>query len=62
MYIGDQLGDVVAANNAGWVSVAFTKGLHTRDKLAEGQPDHWIKKPSNILGLPILKKETTDDK
>lgn len=41
-YVGDQEDDVKNAKKAGYISVAFTGGLHTRERLERAGPDFVI--------------------
>jgi len=48
-YLGDTKGDMVEGHRAGAVTVAVTWGMHPRETLAEGKPDHWMDTPDALL-------------
>ncbi len=50
-YIGDTKGDILEGREAGAVTVAVTWGWHTREKLAEGNPDYIIHSPKDLTDL-----------
>ncbi|MEM9985001.1 MAG: HAD-IA family hydrolase [Bacteroidota bacterium] len=49
--IGDELRDVEAANKAGIESIAVTWGFNTRQVLEQGEPNHLVVNPSQLLKL-----------
>ncbi len=50
-YIGDTVGDVLEAREAGVKTVAVAWGWHGREKLAAAGPDHLFDRPEELLGL-----------
>lgn len=54
VYIGDQVGDVRHAKNAGCISVAFSKGIHSKERLTKESPDFIIDSMQELLDLPIF--------
>jgi phosphoglycolate phosphatase len=50
-YIGDTLGDIHEAKEAGVRTVAVTWGWHSRERLASSSPDYLIDTPEELLRL-----------
>ena len=53
-YVGDQVRDIEYANAAGVVSVAFTGGVHSEERLRAAGPDHVIDTFSELRDLPMF--------
>lgn len=53
-YVGDTIGDIKEAGEAGVKSVAVSWGWHSREKLVAANPDFMIDKPEELLHLAIL--------
>ncbi len=51
-YIGDTVGDIREAREAGVRSVAVTWGWHSRERLAAAGPDFLIDNPEELLAIP----------
>jgi phosphoglycolate phosphatase len=52
LLVGDSSADILAARNAGMISVAVTWGFRTRQELAQYTPDFWIDDPLEALKIP----------
>lgn len=50
-YVGDTVGDIRTAKRSGATSVAVTWGWHTKERLAEADPDHLVDYPQELLDL-----------
>ncbi len=50
-YIGDTVGDVLEAREAGVKTVAVAWGWHSREKLAAAHPDYLLERPEELLLL-----------
>jgi phosphoglycolate phosphatase len=50
-YIGDTAGDIVEGKAAGVKTVGVTWGWHSKEKMAQAQPDHLFNKPEDLLQL-----------
>lgn len=50
-YVGDQEDDVKNAKKAGYISIAFTGGLHIRERLEAANPDFIITSFRELKGL-----------
>ena len=50
-YIGDTTGDIVEGRAAGVKTVGVTWGWHSRDKMAQAQPDYLVNEPQELLQL-----------
>ncbi|MDE2001657.1 MAG: HAD family hydrolase [Patescibacteria group bacterium] len=53
-YVGDQEGDVRHANAAGCVSIGYTGGLHSFERLRSARPQFIIKSMRGLSRLPIF--------
>lgn len=59
-YVGDTLGDMIEARQAGAISVAACWGWHSRERLQRGNPEHLVESPAalgRLLGVPPLESE-----
>ena len=50
-YIGDTTGDIKEGKQAGVKTVGVTWGWHTKEKMAEAQPDYLFDQPLELLQL-----------
>lgn len=50
-YVGDTLGDLLEGNRAGCRTLAVTWGWHSRDRLAQGSPASWARRPGDLLEI-----------
>ena len=51
-YIGDTVGDIREAREAGVRSVAVTWGWHSRERLTAADPDFLVDRPGELLSIP----------
>jgi phosphoglycolate phosphatase len=50
-FVGDTVGDVLEAREAGVTSVAVTWGWHAEGQLQRASPDHIVRSPQDLLAL-----------
>lgn len=50
-YIGDTVGDILEAKQAGVKTVAVTWGWHTKEQLSVANPDSLIDSPEELLEI-----------
>jgi len=50
-YVGDTVGDIDEARDAGACTVAAAWGWHSRERLARARPDHIAATPADLLTL-----------
>ena len=53
-YVGDQEDDVINAQKAGCISIAFCSGLHDRERLRKRKPDFIVESISQLNNLSIF--------
>jgi len=57
-FLGDTRGDMIESREAGVVAIAATWGWHDRQRLARGNPDHYL---DDIRELPALLAKLTEE-
>ncbi|PKN76789.1 MAG: hypothetical protein CVU52_03290 [Deltaproteobacteria bacterium HGW-Deltaproteobacteria-10] len=50
-YIGDTTGDIAEGRDAGVKTVGVTWGWHSKEKMAQAQPDYLVNEPQELLQL-----------
>ncbi len=50
-YIGDTTGDIVEGRAAGVKTIGVTWGWHSKEKMAQAQPDYLVNEPQELLQL-----------
>jgi phosphoglycolate phosphatase-like HAD superfamily hydrolase len=53
-YVGDQESDILHAQKAGCISIAFCGGLHEHERLKRAKPDFIITSMPELANLPIV--------
>src|SRR5262245_27572918 len=51
IYVGDSIHDLHSGRGAGVLTAAVLWGPFTRNQLEAGQPDYWLERPEEIVGL-----------
>ncbi|MBF0179592.1 MAG: HAD-IA family hydrolase [Magnetococcales bacterium] len=51
LMVGDTLYDIEMGRNAGTYTAAVTYGCHSRARLAEARPDHWLETMPELLAI-----------